>query len=285
MVDKQLLYVTTLITSEWNGIGYSASGFFFKYNEPALADGHLGNYWLVTNRHVIYAESEPDKKHHLMDKLTFRIRGEEAATNKLVWKDVTLSKAELQQKAKVHPNPNVDVAVIDICDKVEEELAKYDDLIVTIAPITEDNLADKSKFPVEVSDDVTVIGYPRGYYDMANLYPIVKSGMIASMWGADFRGLKGFAIDAKLFPGSSGSLVITKPRMEDLDDNGHLVFKKDKVFYCLGIYSGEPLFKELSIDVNGKPTVIQYTFDLGQVWYSYLIPEAIQTGNSSVLEY
>ena len=44
-----------------------------------------------------------------------------------------------------------------------------------------------------------------------NLFPIVKSGIIASRWKTGFKGKPYFLIDAKLFPGSSGSVVITKP--------------------------------------------------------------------------
>lgn len=285
MVDKQFLYVTTLITTEWQGKGFSGTGFFFQQEEPAMKDNHFGNYWLVTNRHVLYSEKEADGKCHLVDKLTFRVRAEEKPTNKLIWLEMSLTQGEIVNNAKVLPDLNIDVAVIDICGKVEQELTKYKDLNVTISPIEEGNLGDKSKFPIEVGDDVTVIGYPRGFYDTVNLYPIVKSGIIASMWGADFRGTKGFAIDAKLFPGSSGSLVITKPRIEDLDENNNLVFRKEKRFYCLGIYSGEPLFGRITVDDKGKLALIQYSFDLGQVWYFHLIPDTIKNGVSPINEY
>jgi V8-like Glu-specific endopeptidase len=284
MLDRQFLYITTLITTEWQGHAYSGTGFFFQQKEPAMKDNKLGNYFLVTNRHVVYSAEDGAGKKHLVDKLTFRVRAEEKATQKLIWIEMTISQSELIQKAKVLPDTSIDVCVIDICDKVDTELAKYNNLNVTICPIEESNLADKSRFAIECSDDVVVIGYPRGFYDTVNLYPIVKNGTIASMWGADFRGSKGFAIDAKLFPGSSGSLVITKPRMEDLDKDGHLIFKKEKIFYCLGIYSGEPIFKRLTITVDGKPAVVEYTFDLGQVWYYHLIPDTIQNGVAPQLE-
>lgn len=280
MLDKQILYVTTLITTEWKGNVYSGTGFFYQHEASALQDGQLIDYWLITNRHVVYSSVDATGKKHLVDKLTFRVRAEEKATKKLIWVEMTMSQTELQQKVKVLPDTDIDVCVIDICEKVNTELSNYDDINVTIAPIEESYLADKSKIPIECSDDVIVIGYPRGFYDTVNLYPIVKNGIIASMWGADFRGTKGFAIDAKLFPGSSGSLVITKPRMEDLDQKGHLIFKKEKVFYCLGIYSGEPLFNRATIDVDGKPTITQFTFNLGQVWYYSLIPDTILNGES-----
>lgn len=272
MVDRQLLFVTTLITSKYLTHNYSGSGFFFQSDLQEGETDLLKNYWLVTNRHVLYAMDEFHHKQYLMESLTFRVRAEGIGTSRLIWVDVTLSKDDLLKYTKVLPDMGIDVAVIDISEKVKNALGKVDNINVILAPINNSLLADKSKLPIEVCDDVMVVGYPGGYYDMANLYPIVKNGTIASMWGADFRGSKGFAIDAKLFPGSSGSLVITKPRSEDLDDKGFLVFKKDKIYYCLGVYSGEPVF-------NGV------TFDLGHVWYYSLIPETIQHGIAPVDEY
>ena len=64
---------------------------------------------------------------------------------------------------------------------------------------------------MEVFDDYLVIGYPRMFYDKVNLFPIVKSGIIASKWQGMLNGKPYFLIDAKLFPGSSGSIVISKP--------------------------------------------------------------------------
>ncbi len=273
MVDKQLLFVTTLITTKHLGKCYSAaSGFFFQRDLPEEEKDYISNYWLVTNRHALYAKNDSIRHKYLVDSLTFRVRIEENATSKLTWIEATLTKDELLQKTRVLPDYGIDVAVIDIREKVREVLSLVENSSITIAPIKDPMLADKSCFPIEVCDDVMIVGYPGGYYDMTNLYPIVKSGTIASMWGANFRGTKGFAIDAKLFPGSSGSLVITKPRMEDLQDGQYLIWKKDKLFYCLGIYSGKPLF-------NGA------TFDLGQVWYYSLIPETIDKGIAPLDEY
>lgn len=49
MIDKQLLYVTTLITTEWHNQPYSATfGFFYQQDEPAMTKNNLGNYWLYT---------------------------------------------------------------------------------------------------------------------------------------------------------------------------------------------------------------------------------------------
>ena len=66
----------------------------------------------------------------------------------------------------------------------------------------------------------------------------MKSGIIASAWGYNFNGLPIFQIDAQLFPGSSGGLVISKPTNIAMID-GNLKYNKIKQFVFLGVYSGE----------------------------------------------
>ena len=62
----------------------------------------FGNYFLVTNRHVVYSAEDGAGKKHLVDKLTFRVRAEEKATQKLIWIEMTMSQAELIQKRKYY---------------------------------------------------------------------------------------------------------------------------------------------------------------------------------------
>ena len=75
-----------------------------------MKDGKLSNYWLVTNRHVVYSKEDSTKKKHLVDSLTFRVRAEEKATQKLIWLEMAMSKAELLQKAKVLPDTSSGIA-------------------------------------------------------------------------------------------------------------------------------------------------------------------------------
>ena len=130
---------------------------------------------------------------------------------------------------------------------------------------------------MEVADDVVVIGYPRGFYDHTNLYPIVKSGIIASRWGFNFNGLPYFLIDAKLFPGSSGSIVVSKPQNITVD--GGMVFcAKEKQFTFLGIYSGELIRQPHPIEMDDITIIRKEGFNLGTVWYGSLVDEIIRDG-------
>ena len=130
---------------------------------------------------------------------------------------------------------------------------------------------------VEVCDDAVTIGYPKGFYDTLNLFTIVKSGIIASRWGANFNGLPYVLIYAKLFPGSSGSLVISKPTNQ-LISNNKLFTSTEKQFAFLGVYSGEPFRQSTPIEFDDFTIVRKDGFNLGVVWYSYLIPEILNTG-------
>jgi len=111
---------------------------------------------------------------------------------------------------------------------------------------------------------------------MVNKFPVVKSGIVASAWGYKFNGLPMFEIDAQLFPGSSGGLVLSKPtQITMIDGKPHYSAKKEFVF--LGVYSGEYKWDD-TIEVDGKKVKISQSYGLGNVWYSYLIPEIIYKG-------
>lgn len=121
-----------------------------------------------------------------------------------------------------------------------------------------------------------MIGYPKGYYDDLSLYPIIKSGIIASRWGSNFENNRYFLIDAKLLPGSSGSVVVSKPTNLVVDDG--VRYSKEKQFAFLGIYSGQKYMIENPIDLDDMTITRKISFDLGIVWYADLVEEIIEDG-------
>jgi len=145
--------------------------------------------------------------------------------------------------------------------------------------VMEENLPGKNKINVEVSDEAISIGYPKGFYDELNLFPIVKSGIIASRWGAYFNGNPYFLIDAKLFPGSSGSLVISRP-INQIMEGGKIFTSKEKQFAFLGVYSGEPFRQSTPLEFDDMTIIRKEGFNVGIVWYSHLVVEIVKNGNS-----
>jgi hypothetical protein len=68
----------------------------------------------------------------------------------------------------------------------------------------DDNL--KNFLPAE---DIIVIGYPNGIWDEQNNYPIFRKGTLATSPAIDYKGKKEFLIDCAIYPGSSGSPVLS----------------------------------------------------------------------------
>jgi hypothetical protein len=143
--------------------------------------------------------------------------------------------------------------------------------------ISNDNLPKGNFLNPEVGTDVLIASYPKGFYDDFNQFPVVKSGIISSGWGLHFKGKRHFLVDVKLFSGSSGGLVISKPTNNAIK-NGQVYFSESKQFLLLGVYSGEYLQKPQTAKFDGLIIQKQDDYGLGIVWYADLIDEIIQSG-------
>ena len=264
-INDQLHNISTIIHTEAAGINAQGTGFFYSRLDPLRGQGpqyrRINDMWVVTNRHVLLPRITDQEIPPQRIKLHFR--------NSL---------AKIHSLAKFHPDPSVDVALINIAEAFTTRLQNGPGYLPPYF-LNPERFAEKIGIEVSVSSDVLVVGYPRGFYDDVNLFPIVKSGIIASRWKTGFKGNPYFLIDAKLFPGSSGSVVITKPA-DFIIKNGEILTSAEKHFGFLGIFSGEPRLQEQPVTI-GDLTVTQNSgFDLGIVWYAELVEEIIDHGVS-----
>lgn len=287
--EKKLFSMTSIVKGNvtLNGHSYfsSASGFFYTEQTPT-EPGKIGpqwvridNHWFITNRHVVL-HKDANGKDVLLDKMVFCLRKISSDQN-VEWFEISLSKEELKESLRLHPDENVDVVAINISKKIRDiiDAISRKDLENNICiPTTLSNrdLPDEKPIPIEVTSDIIVASYPKGFYDTTNKFPIIKSGIVASAWGFYFKGLPMFEIDAQLFPGSSGGLVISKPTNFGFA-NGQILKTESKEFVFLGVYSGEYSFQE-EIQTDNKPIKINKSYGLGNVWYSHLIPQIIDKG-------
>lgn len=277
--DNRLYGMTTIIECTAQGFVSQGSGFFYN----VLADTEPGkgpqwvkitSSWLITNRHV--ALPKINDKETIPDQFIFNFRQE---SNGIIdWVPIILNKTEFIKRLRLHINAKVDVIAVEIGDLFSDCISKGISLL-NFAGLTNQNLPNNSKLSVEVSDDVLIAGYPRGFYDDVNMYPIVKSGIIASRWGANFQGRPLFLVDAKLFPGSSGSVVLSKP-VNIAVINKKLSYNEDKQFVFLGIFSGEPFVSHRPIEFEDMILIKKDSFNVGHVWYSSLVPDIIENGIS-----
>ncbi len=275
--DDALHGISTLLTANTPFGQGQGTGFF--YQELGVADTDspqwrsVDRVWLVTNRHVVLPRFGGQEQ--LPDSFTFHLR-RLAADGRIEWDPVVLDQQELLIRLKLHPDPTVDVATVEVLDLLKDRINSGGDYLQWYG-VSEDQFPGKNNIAVEVADDATVVGYPRGYYDEYNVFPIVKSGIIASRWGAYFNGQPYFLIDAKLFPGSSGSIVITKPK-DIVVAGGQVMYAEEKQFAFLGIFSGEPFQQQTPIELDDMTIIRKQGFNLGIVWYGDLVKAATTGG-------
>ena len=264
-LDSKLHHMTTPILTETpQGVVSQGSGFFYRVDGQPPDPNTPGwqwvpiEMWVITNRHVVMPKIEGVEVRP--STITVHLRRWDAS-GQLSWAPVTLSGGDIKERVKLHPNERVDVAAINVSELLIQEIESHKPQFSYAAPflLSRGLLTRNNKeIQVEASSDVLVVGYPEGFYDDVNLFPVVKSGIVASRWGARFQGDPCFLVDAKLFPGSSGSVVISKPGVLGLRD-GQLLMTKDgeKAFALLGIFSAT------------------YELDLGVVWYAEAIEELV----------
>lgn len=278
-IDDTFHGISTLLLVKFRERQIQGSGFFYQELGPKDSEQDaqwrtVEEVWIVTNRHVLLPEL--DGEEIVPDEFVFHLR--RIVNNQIVWDPVVLGVAQLRERARLHSNHEVDVAMIRVDDLLKERL-QTSNTYPAWSFVTEEHLPGNNNISVEVADDVVVIGYPKGFYDQTNVFPIVKSGIIATRWGMHFDGLPMFLIDAKLFPGSSGSLVITKP-IDLVVADGKPMYAKEKQFAFLGVYSGEPFREYSPIDLPDMTIIPKDTYDVGIVWYGQLVVDIARTGNT-----
>lgn len=279
--ENQLFSITTIILTKLQvkGLIYSGSASGFYYNELEADTGAEGSHWvkvekqwLITNRHVVF--NIVDGNEYLVDKLVFCLRKQ--TDSGIDWVPITVKKTDLEKILHIHGDSRIDVVAIDVTDLLSKIIfGNPSEGIMIPTALSDRNLPCNAKVTIDVTSDIVVASYPKGFYDTANKFPIVKSGIIASAWGFKFNGLPMFEIDAQLFPGSSGGLVISKPSNISVFNKQMHYSPDNKQFVFLGIYSGEYTWKEAVEYEPGKKREVSRSYGLGNVWYADLVQEII----------
>ncbi len=274
--------LTTIVDVEAQGLAAQGTGFFYHVlgSHPEGAGPGwqpVESNWLITNRHVLLPRQTASDDERIPEKLVFRLRTLPSEGG-VTWLNVELAGSRLLEAARLHQEPTVDVVAIEITNDIRALLK--DSVPITYSAVGESDFPGVNKIDATVATDVVVVGYPKGYYDSVNKFPVVKSGMVASRWGAHFENSPAFLIDAKLFPGSSGSIVITKPA-SFVVENGQFFSSQEMQFCFLGIFSGEP-YKLSAVPVETDEGVLyrKEYFNLGLVWYYSLVPEILAEGQT-----
>lgn len=259
---EKFLYLTTRIEGKnANGNTSVGTGFFFVEKQQLF---------VVTNKHVVEGvESGSFLVHHI----------KEDDPEQKPLKD-SLSIFFTKDSFKGHPNPNIDVAVMNITESINTFIEQGYTPLYT--EITKELIPDSKNIKEIISpfEEVIFIGYPNGIWDSVNNLPIVRKGITATPYTVDFIGQAQFLIDASVFPGSSGSPVFIYADGTYTKD-GKIMYGER--VYLIGIiarvYQRLEKGEIVVVDIPTKQTPIaevRQMIDLGIVFKASTIVETIE---------
>ena len=251
-IEEHFLNSAALITN-----GKSGGSGFFMLHELArdLATGRASYaVLLVTNKHLLPPEtattSEPGPR-DISVRLVVR-KDDDTAEVKDVSVPVVGPDGKWLKSVAYHPAPLVDVAVVDVGNVLNEQRANlFFQVAQSRKAVTSELLVHKDELKeaaIGIGTQIYLLGYPAGIFERRNISPILRVGIIATEPDRDFafndqlraahkelpETLRGFLIDASVFPGSSGSMVV---RRTDIVP-GFSPGGKRSIPYILGIVSG-----------------------------------------------
>ena len=172
------------------------TAFFYAYPErgtDGIDPSRMGG-WLVTAKHVIEEALRSPKK---LIALRINTTDSERVAVLPPSTDVTWHH---------HKTLDVSVSFIDTMDLIKKGYA----LKHMSAPQHAFNRAGAKKFGLAESDPIFMIGFPHGWREGLQDYPIVRQGIIAQLRGWLNGDHDTFLIDGSAFPGMSGGPVLSK---------------------------------------------------------------------------
>lgn len=227
-ISEQLMYSTVLIETE-NGKG---TGFFFSFK----IDDSKNIPVIITNKHVVNYNSRQDVY------ITFHTRKKSDNVDKNI-------RCYINSNWIFHDTQ-------DLCFCFFQPIASQIEKIYKTLPfyisVEEDLIYDDEKLKtLSAVEDILMVGYPIGLYDMENNYPIFRKGVTSSHPATDFNGKNIGLIDTACFPGSSGSPIFIINENGYSDKNGTTYLGAQRVIF-LGILFSGPTF-----NASGKLEIIE----------------------------
>jgi hypothetical protein len=221
---EHLLYTTVrlelALVGNQTGVG---TGFVYDH----YTSGGTKVPLLVSNKHVV--------KDSLAVKVRFHQRDPSApkwAVSGYVDLDFPLPESAWTG----HPDPDIDLSAIKF--NTFQQQAQIQGKEIAVFSLSQRFIPDDLAV-FDAVEDIVMIGYPSGWWDSTNNYPIVRRGITASHPGIDFNGKPEIAIDMACFHGSSGSPVLLP---YDMGRPKPISFFDDtRLFAFLGVLATAPM--------------------------------------------
>ena len=243
---------------------YTATGFLYGYRSGAINEKKAKKYWiyLVTNRHVFENAAKQAASLHA------RFNRPIGSESKIY--TISLKSTDGSDTWIVHPNPNADVAVLQInpnllkADGIEFEFFASD--------VNTFTLDQAREIEVSEGDGVFVLGFPLGEAGEERNYAVVRQGIIARVQDWMKGNFGTILIDASIFPGNSGGPVLLKPELTSIKGT-----KRNDRCGLIGMVSSYLPYREVAVSQQtGRPRMIfEENSGLGVVVPYNVIEEAV----------
>jgi len=278
-IDSTFQGITTLVIATTPFGPSSATGFFYQQlgpRDPAKSDPQwrgIEKLWLITNRHAV--PPRPNDQETLPGSLAFHMRRKDGG--RLRWDPVVLAQEEIVKRARFLPDAGVDVAG-DRRFRPDHEQAQRWRRVPPVVQRLQGGLPGQSS-------DHRECGRRRSRYRLPAF--VLRPGEPLPDRQVRYRCLAvGRVVQREAvlphrrqaLSGSSGSIVITKPKSIEIV-GGRLAYSKEKQFALLGIFSGEPVIApQRPVELESMIIVEKLGFNVGTVWYADAIEETVTKG-------
>lgn len=191
---------------------------FLLFSEVGISKAKV---YLVTNRHLLPPEGQAKD---IQLRLVVR-QNNGASKIEEISVPIVGNDGKYLPSVRLHRDPATDVAVVNIATAAFG--SKFQSLIEAIQTgkyLNSSMLMPTQKMRAEgigVGSQVYILGYPAAIFDPRNVSPVLRVGVISTdpLEGFNFNPelrrsmsfpehINGFLLDANIYPGSSGSLVV-----------------------------------------------------------------------------
>lgn len=195
-ISERVSFLTTRITcSDAYGKESVGTGFFFSYQVRGTLE-----HFLVTNKHVVKKSITG----------SFRVHPSETIEGKIqpsIYEFVRFDFGPYKDEWFPHPEKSIDLCVLPFSNVKRSSHAGRKLYIIPLK--SEQIWTDEKLQTLSANEQVLMVGYPLGLFDEVTTLPILRRGYTAFHPGLEYQYQPQGLLDMAVFPGSSGSPVIT----------------------------------------------------------------------------